>query len=173
MRGMTQEAFAFEVGVTQATVSRWERGVEFPNLSVQGKLNGMIGISDNSIVDFIKNYPGVAVAIDADCFSVEISDFTDKLQRDSVDGPRLLNIDTRRVWDEGDWAFSDACGGFNQIFRQEMSGVYGRRDLFTKEAKLATTSFAKVDGTSLLISTHTAIPEEYLRALQGDPDAKS
>jgi transcriptional regulator with XRE-family HTH domain len=40
-RGYTQEALAFAIGVSQRTVSRWERGVDSPSMQHQKKLRDL------------------------------------------------------------------------------------------------------------------------------------
>lgn len=42
LRGLTQAAFSELIGVEQATVSRWERGVHVPELEIQRRLRDLI-----------------------------------------------------------------------------------------------------------------------------------
>ncbi|CTQ45760.1 helix-turn-helix transcriptional regulator [Roseibium aggregatum] len=44
-----QEALAVELGVTQATISRWERGVDEPNLSIAKKIERLLNTHSDMI----------------------------------------------------------------------------------------------------------------------------
>jgi transcriptional regulator with XRE-family HTH domain len=58
LNGLTQAAFGELVGVEQATVSRWERGNQRPDLSVQKRLRGLLGrghgVSDSTIIHRVR-----------------------------------------------------------------------------------------------------------------------
>ena len=58
LNGLTQAAFGEMIGVEQATVSRWERGNQRPDLSIQKRLRTLLGpghgVSDSTVIHRVR-----------------------------------------------------------------------------------------------------------------------
>lgn len=50
-RGLTQEALAEKVGITQAVVSRYESGDRFPKLTIAAKIAEALGCKVDDLID--------------------------------------------------------------------------------------------------------------------------
>ena len=50
MRGLTQSQLASLVGVTQGTVSQWEKGITHPRFAVIPRLASALGVTINDII---------------------------------------------------------------------------------------------------------------------------
>ena len=61
-RCLIQSALAYELGVDVTTVSRWERGLVIPELSVQKKLQQMMGINQGALL--ADTSPGISAMWD-------------------------------------------------------------------------------------------------------------
>lgn len=55
--GITQDALATEIGVTQGTVSKWEAGTAIPRLEHVNKLTAFFGVPTRSLFVFDDDPP--------------------------------------------------------------------------------------------------------------------
>ena len=46
-RGLTQKELARRLYVTESTISKWERGLSYPNISMVAPICGALGISEH------------------------------------------------------------------------------------------------------------------------------
>ena len=66
-RGLSQTELAEAMGVDQATVSRWERGTQLPDLPLQTRLREFLfrgrAIQDAMVYHFVRSSPGMRILI--------------------------------------------------------------------------------------------------------------
>ena len=76
--GLTQQAFAEMLKVSQATVSRWEAGRVVPDMGTRRKINDMIrqrgGLLDAPLLSMVRRTPAPAALLDLDMRIQAVSD---------------------------------------------------------------------------------------------------
>jgi transcriptional regulator with XRE-family HTH domain len=69
LNGLTQTALAELVSVDQATVSRWERGLQAPDVAMQGRLRALVRVSPlgrrRHLLHVVQAAPGVMMLFDS------------------------------------------------------------------------------------------------------------
>lgn len=91
LNGLKQFALADVLNVDQATVSRWERGVQIPDIATQMRLRTLIQqgmpLHDRLIRHLVRHAPGLAGLLDREARILEASDPAIALLGVSLDGP--------------------------------------------------------------------------------------
>lgn len=71
---LTQQGLADEFGVTQSTVSKWERGIDTPSISVMKKIETVVDVYTGSdIVNWVERAGARLIAYDSDGNSLAVS----------------------------------------------------------------------------------------------------
>ena len=60
-KGLTQEQLADKLNVSPKTVSRWERGLNIPDVSILKKLSEELGVSTNSLIEGDEHHDNMIV----------------------------------------------------------------------------------------------------------------
>lgn len=59
-RGLTQQALGFDVGVTDATISKWEKGRSEPTLAQLAMLAELLGVTTDKLIRNVAFWTGLA-----------------------------------------------------------------------------------------------------------------
>lgn len=76
--GMSQQAFADHLAVSQATVSRWESGTTAPAAAIRRRLQQMVDkhgpLSDFPLFSMVRHSPAIAALLERDMRIITVSD---------------------------------------------------------------------------------------------------
>ena len=131
--GLTQEELASSLYVTKATVSKWERGQGYPEISLIPKIANFFGISIDELFDFApeNGYPG-KVSYTGVILKEEIEDYSlfDYIQINECKLVKFVQHETKNgkiiKYEYPTWIeYSSQALDFSQILREKMKkGIY-------------------------------------------------
>lgn len=75
--GLTQQAFADHLNVSQATVSRWEAGNTLPSAAIRRRIQTMVSkhgtLGDFPLIRMVRRSPAIAALLEADMRIITVS----------------------------------------------------------------------------------------------------
>ena len=131
--GLTQEELASNLYVTKATVSKWERGQGYPEISLIPKIANFFGISIDELFDFApENGYACKVSYTGVILKEEIEDYSlfDYIQINELKLVKFVQHETKNVkttrYEYPTWIeYSSQALDFSQILREKMKkGIY-------------------------------------------------